>query len=420
MVTVSEPRAWRQARSAELPWWPLAVVVMGYPLAWPLGLAPFLPIAGALLMAALLAARGGVVVLPGVTPFLVLAAWACPAVLALDGAGRLFGWGLRAATLASVAVALLYVTNARSASRERVVDALAVLWAATVLGGWLAVLFPDGGFTTPVGHLAPQGLLDNELVRTLLRPRFAETQEPWGVPEPLHRPAAPFPYANSWGVAMVLLTPVALAAMVRRRPVRWLLVGLLVAAVVPAVASSNRGMFLGFAASAAYVVVRQSLSRRVRGAVLSLVTVVILAVLTVALDLPARVSERQKYSTTTEGRASLYAETWERALQSPVLGWGAPRPSVVHEVAVGTQGQVWTMLFSFGMVGLTLFALALIGLLVRTWPRSEPTELLLLHATLVAAVSVVGFYGLDTMQWLTIALVGGVLLRDHHRQRASP
>jgi len=56
------------------------------------------------------------------------------------------------------------------------VAALAGLWVTVVAGGWLALLAPDLTFTTPVGHLVPQGLLGNALVHDMLVPTMAEIQ----------------------------------------------------------------------------------------------------------------------------------------------------------------------------------------------------------------------------------------------------
>ncbi|WP_344041415.1 O-antigen ligase family protein [Nocardioides panacihumi] len=407
---VSEPAPGRGV----LPAWPLLVVLAGFPLAWPLGLTAFAPAVLAVVMAVLLARRGGCRLLPGVAPLLLFVAWTVPCGLMVDSGARLAGWGLRQVTLAAVAIVVVYVTNApERVTRARVIGALTVVWATVVVGGWLGVLAPDLTFTTPVGRLVPSGLLGNDLVHRMFVPTMAEVQTPWGAPAPFNRPAAPFLYANGWGAALVLLTPVTIATLVttRRAWVRWSVSILLLASVVPAVASSNRGMFLGLGVSTVYVAVR--LVARARGRTLMLLAAgaVVATALAVRLDVLARIADRQQYSTSTEGRMSLYAETWHRTLQSPLLGWGAPRPSLRHEVSVGTQGYVWSVMFSYGLVGLVLVALFLGGAVVRTWRVLDDTAILL-HASLVGAVVIVVFYGLDVMQWLTIGSLAALLLRE--------
>ena len=402
------------ATAPVLPAWPLVVMLVGFAVAWPLGLSAVAPLALAGVMAVLLVRSGRPAVLPGVAPLLLLTAWAGVCGLMVDSGGRLAGWALRVATLAGVAVVVVYVTNApERLPRGRLVAALAGLWVTVVAGGWLALLAPDLTFTTPVGHLVPQGLLGNALVHDMLVPTMAEIQRPWGAPTPFARPAAPFPYANGWGAAIVLLTPVAAATMVgtRNRATRWAVSGLLLASVFPAVASSNRGMLLGLTVSAAYVGLRLAARRRVVPLLVLAGCAAVATVLGGRLGAFDRIAERQTYSSSTQGRASLYAETWQRTWESPLFGWGAPRPSVHHEVSVGTQGYLWSLMFSYGLVGLLLFATFLVGAILRTWWVADD-QALLLHAVLVGAVAIVGFYGLDVMQWLTVGVVAALLLRE--------
>jgi hypothetical protein len=409
------------ATTPELPAWPLLVMLVGFPVAWPLGLSAVVPSLLAAVMAALLARRGRVVLVPGVAPLVLLTAWAVVCGLRVDSPDRLAGWALRVVTLATVAIVVLYVTNApERLTRPRVCAALAVVWATVVGGGWLALLAPELTFTTPLGRLVPPTLLDNPLVHDMFVPTMAEIQTPWGAPAPFVRPAAPFPYANGWGAAVVLLTPVAVATLLvtSRRGGRWAIVVLLGASVAPAIASSNRGMLLGLAVSAAYVGIRLAARARIRRLLLLAGGALVATALAARLGALSRIAERQQYSSTTEGRASLYAETWHRAGESPLFGWGAPRPSLHHEVSVGTQGYVWAILFAYGMVGLLLFATFLLGATVRTWRVADDAGLLL-HAVLIGAIAIVGFYGLDVMQWLTIGAVAALLLRERDDRRPA-
>ncbi|MFT4288902.1 O-antigen ligase family protein [Nocardioides sp.] len=420
MAAVCEP-ATGAAPARVLPWWPLGAMLVGFPLWWLLGVTMFVPAALAVTMVALMVRARRWRIAPGVVPLLLFVAWTVPCALMIDTAGRMIGWGLRVSTLATIAIVVVYVLNApERITRDRLIGGLTVVWATVVAGGWAAVLAPDLTFTTVVGHLVPRDLLGNELVHDMLVPTMAEIQTPWGAPEPFNRPAAPFPYANGWGAAIVLLTPVAVTALMtaHRRRTRWLVGLLLAASVVPAVASSNRGMFLGLGAAAMYVVFRLALSGRVRVLVVALVGLAALVVALIQLGALGAISNRQEYSSSTEGRASLYAETWQRTLDSPIFGWGAPRPSLHHEISVGTQGYVWSVMFSYGLVGLALFAIFLAGLVLRTWRVADDVSLVL-HASLVGAMVIVPFYGLDVMQWLTIGTLGALLLRSRAARLAQ-
>jgi hypothetical protein len=404
-----------------LPAWPLGLLLWGYPVFWFLGLAPFALMGVGLIMIALLAVRRRTVVVPGVLPWFAFVAWVAVAALMLDSPMRLIGYGFRFANLVAVGVVLLYVVAARERlTTRRALAGLIALWLTVVAGGYLALIAPEVRLTTPVGMLLPGALTSNEYVHDLMFPVFAEVQEPWGAPEPFNRPAAPFPYANSWGAAMVLLTPIAVAMMAHTRSWRvkaLILVGL-AASAVPAVASSNRGMFLGLGLGIVYVAVRLAGRGRVGPFLAVVAGGGAVAAALVSAGLLDAIATRQEHSDTTSGRASLYSETFIRTMDSPFLGWGAPRPSLVHDISVGTQGHIWMLMFSYGFVGLGLFVWFLWGATVRTWP-APGTHRLWMHATLVAASVIIFYYGLDNMQMVVVAVVAGLLLRDRYR-RADP
>ena len=143
------------------------------------------------------------------------------------------------------------------------------------------------------------------------------------------------------------------------------------------------------------------------------------AAVLVANGLIAQVAQRQQYGQSIGVRLDLYRETFERTLQSPLLGYGAPRPSAVQEISVGTQGYMWMLMFSYGFVGLALFLMFLWGSTLRTW-RSPGDVDLVLHSVLVVASVVVIFYGLDIMQLVAIMLVAAVLLRRRYGLENHP
>jgi hypothetical protein len=382
---------------------------------WALGLLPFHLLIMSVPMAAYLIQRGRVTIVPGTFPWIAFVVWMLPCALMLDSFGRLVGWGVRFSQFAGVAIAMVYLINAAATlTVRRVLTALSFTWVFVIFCGYLGMLWPDTTLTFTTGRLLPASVLENEYVRDLVFPGFSEVQEPWGAEEPFVRPAAPFAYSNGWGAALVILTPVAVATALERGTIRailWLMVGG-VLAVPPAVASTNRGLYLGIIVGVGYVVVRLLL----RGRWLAFLWVCILSsavlfLLSVSGALQA-ILERQEVVNTTEGRAVLYAETFERSLESPILGYGAPRPSFSTEITAGTQGALWNALFCFGFVGLALFLWFLIGAALRT--ASAPnTAALWAHTSIVCMVAVSAFYGLDS-QMLTIGLVIGLLLRERY------
>ncbi|WP_340295326.1 O-antigen ligase family protein, partial [Aquipuribacter hungaricus] len=418
----------RQGRRADgrgpapLPSWPVDALLWGFPVWWVLGLTPFVVILFAGVMALLLVARGRVSVLRGTGPWYGYVLWVGPCALALDNASRFIGFGQRWANLLATAVVVLYVSNARERlPSRRVVGGLVALWVVVVVGGYLGVLWPGTRLTTPVGLLLPGAITGNSYVQDLVFPPFAEVQQPYGAPEPYNRPSAPFPYANGWGSAIALLTPVAVAAvlMTPRRRTRTFVVLVMVAASVPMLASLNRGMFLALGVAVVYVMTRLLL----RGRVWQFAALVVAGCGALgafaASGLFEGISSRTTYSSTNVGRMAIYQETFERTLASPVIGYGAPRPSEILDISAGTQGHFWMVMFSYGFVGLGFFLWFLWGATVRTAAAPTTAELWL-HATLVVASMTIFYYGLDTMQMLAVTLVAVVLLRGRVEPATAP
>ncbi len=403
-----------------LPSWPVTATVAAFPIWWALGLSLVMPLVLAGVMLALMLLHRRIEIVPGVIPWLGFCVWVVPCALMLDTGLRIVGYGLRSAQLFSVAVVLLYVINAREKfTLRKAVLGITWLWVAVVVGGYLGMIWPDVRLTTVPGMMLPGSLAEDEYLRDLFFPPFAEVQQPWGSPEPFNRPAAPFPYSNNWGGAIAILTPIALAALgvVRRHAVRVGIVLVLAASLAPIGASSNRGMFLALAGALGYVAIRLA----VRGHWAPFVGLAAVGLSGMVFytygGVAAGIETRQTYSDTTQGRGILYVETLERTLHSPILGYGAPRPSTTVEVSVGTQGWIWTLMFSYGFVGLALFLIFLFGVVVRCW-RAPGTVRLLMHSSLIAVCVMISYYGLSTAQLAVIAVIAGVLLRDG--REASP
>lgn len=408
--------------SPELPAWPVVLLLWGMPLWWVLGLLPFVSFGMLVVLGFFLIGTRRVVLLPGTLPLCALACWMLACAVMLDSAMRLVGFGFRWAMLAAAAVTLLYIVNCRATDRV-LLSGVAVIGALVIAGGWLGLLVPHGGFETPVARLMPSVLWSNEMVRDLLGVRFAEVQQPWGAGEAFRRPSAPFPYTNGWGCAIALLAPLLLAWREIAGP-PWARIAVwlgLLAALAPAIATRNRGMLLILGV----VVVAQlaGLVRRgdhTRFALLG-TSAAAAAAGFVALGGWQLIEERQSYGDTTAGRASIYAETWSAVLSSPVLGFGAPRPSQEIGISLGTQGAWWTLLFSFGFVGAGLFLAFLLRVLGSTHAvacAGVRTDGLWLHSALVGAMAAGFFYGFDIIHLLLIVVSAGILLRRRAGQGA--
>lgn len=405
---------------AELPGWPVLVLLWGMPVWWALGM---LPVAGAIMavpMVAFLLRRGQITLVPGVLPWLAFVAWMIPCALMLDSLGRVMGFSMRFTQFAAIAVALVYIVNARqSLTVRRVLAGVTFVWVFVIVGGYLGMLWPEAALTYTVGRLLPDSVLANEYVSDMVFPPFAEIQTPYGAEQPFLRPSAPFAYANGWGAAIAILTPIAVGAAIARRTAKatvWLIIGI-AASLPPAIATTNRGLFVGIIAAVGYVLIRLVL----RGKWLPFLWVgALAAALSVVLALSGLlegIADRQNTVDTTVGRGTLYAEAFARTLQSPILGYGAPRPSYTTEIAAGTQGMIWNAMFCFGFVGLALFTIFLLGALLRT-AAAPNVAALWLHSSVVAAAVMSIFYGLDR-HMLVICLVLGLLLRERYAEQSG-
>ncbi len=396
----------------ELPAWPVLCLFWGTPIWWVLGLFPFSGAVVAPVMLYYLLLRRSVWLAPGTLSYLALVGWMVTGFFVKEP-GDEFSVTIRFVQYASVAVLIVYVVNARARlTTDRLLAALTALWWFVIAGGYLGLLMPYGRLTTTVGSLLPEGIASNQYAQQLLFPQFAEVQTPYGASVPFLRPAAPFYYANGWGAAMTLLIPVAVAFALRRGTTRakfYTLVGVALT-LPPAVTANNRGMFLALGVALCVVLIRTAAIGR-WNFVVGYVMLAAGAVFTMLqLGLVESVLERAATGQSTEGRTRLYTETLQRTLDSPIVGYGAPRASFTTEVTVGTQGAVWTAMFCSGFVGLMLLLYFLFGAVRRTWHLRSPSGLWL-NASLVATCVMSAYYGIDGMLVL-LGAVSAMLLRD--------
>lgn len=393
------PRAPRGFRDpVDLPLWPVAAALLGTPVWWVLGIGDMIWAVMGVAMAALLARRGRVEVPRGFGVWLLFLVWMVVSVIGIDTAGRLIGFGYRLVLYLAMTTLFIYIYNARRRITLRTVGGLLTgYWLITVVGGYIGVLFPLFSITTPLALVLPDALTSNELVSEMVYRRVTQYDpDSFLALEP--RPSAPFLYTNSWGNAYSLLLPIVVAYLVDIRGTRrfWWLLAAIPASFVPAFLTLNRGMFLGLGVAAAYIAVRFLLRGDLRAlaglGVLGLAVAVALQVLPVE----ERLTERVETSSSTEDRANLYQEAFDRTLESPLLGYGAPRPSETPGApSVGTQGHFWTVLFSHGFPGVALFVLFLVVLLVKTWRSPTLFGLAANTACLVILVEIF-YYGVLT------------------------
>lgn len=396
-----------------LPAWPLLALLFGLPLFWVTGLSLIAAPVLAAVMLVCLALRGGIRSAPGTLLWLALLAWIVVCALSLTSMIQGVGFALRWLDLVAVGIAFVYYVNApERVNPRRVLSGFVTIWMTMVFLGLLALVLPEVRFTTPLALLLPDFLMSNELARELMMPRLAEVQQPWGAEEPFVRPAAPFPYTNSWGMAYALLTPLVLVriGMMRRWAARVPMIVVVAASMVPAAQTSNRGMLIALGLVATFVALRLLLAGHLRRAVV-MVGVLCggVAALTAGGVFEA-IADRQAVSDTTSGRSGIYRETLQAVLESPLVGWATPRMDVSIGIALGTQGFAWQLMFSYGFVGLAVFLLFFARVLTATW-RLHGMLAYVLQGVIATAMVTIWFYGLGVTQCLILLLACAMLCR---------
>ena len=403
----------RMSTPRELPRWPLTVMFVLFPLWWVLGPgeAVWILLAGVMLL--LLNRHGRIRIPRGFGIWLLFLLWMVCSVIGIDTEGRMIGFIYRALLYLTVTVAFLYVYNARVTLTPRyVLGVLTIFWLVVVAGGYLGVLWPLFSINTPLLAVLPQWLTTNDLIQEMVVRRATQyNPNSWLQLDP--RPSAPFLYTNGWGNAYSVLTPMVIAylALVRRERRFWWLLPVVPLSFVPAFLTLNRGMFIGLGVALAYILIRSVLQGNFR-AILTVVGIAVLAsVALVTLPIAERLTERVESSSSTEDRASLYIEAFERTLEQPVFGYGSPRPSeTTGAPSVGTQGQFWMVMFSHGFPGAALFMGWLAWAYLRSLRERDPVGLACNTVLLLTLVESL-YYGIMTAGLMVAMLAAAVALR---------
>ncbi|RLP84940.1 O-antigen ligase domain-containing protein [Micromonospora sp. BL4] len=410
-----------------LPRWPLLIMFGLVPLWWLAGAFYLIwPLFGAVLLA-LLIVRGRVPLPPATGIWLLFLALVLLSATQLPTPVSLLPFGLRLGFYVTALVVGVYVYVY---ARERgdvpgALVPLCIFWFGLVVLGWLGVLAPRFELTTPLEVLLPGGVAGHPYMQDLVHVSAAEYSKL--SLNPIYRPTAPFPYTNNYGSAYAMTLPCVVAyTMLRRRGIlRWALLVSLPLSLAPAFLTLNRVMFASLGVGLAVLGVRAALRGNVRvGA--SVVGVLIIGGLTTLLIPVAElINNRVESSDTNTDRLSLYAEVIRRMWDSPWLGYGAPVTvdTVTAEVPVGTQGQLWTVLFSHGVPALLCFlAWFVIATLKSARARSAPGQWLAVVP--VICLVQIPFYGMAdptiAVAYFAVAVAMALAEQEAGPRGASP
>lgn len=384
-VPGTEPPATKVARRA------FVVGIVGLPAWWVLGLASAVPLLITVPMAWDLWTRRGVRIPRHFGWWLLFLVWVvigvgtlwatAPGTADAGGSTRILVFGFRLLWYVACTVMLLWIGNtpARLVPDRLLHRVFGSVFVVAVAGGLIGVLLPDLAVTTLAERVLPGGLRGNEFVRTLVSAEFADVQTVLG--DEGARPKAPFPYTNTWGSVMALSLVYFLAAAARGQR-RWRPAVLLVlaVAVVPVVLSLNRGLWLALIAAAAGVLVLAALRRHTLALAGLVGMLVFLGVAITSTPLGETVFSRLDHPHSNDRRSQLIVATIASMSEgSPAVGYGSTRDAAGTFTSIaggatadcaacgvpplGTQGQLWLVLFSQGWIGaaffLTFFVLAL-------------------------------------------------------------
>lgn len=381
------------------PAWPIAALLLGYPVWWALGFGGLSVVVLAVPMGIILWRRRPIQVPRGFGLWLLLLAGYLVSGLMLAemppgtygelGLGRFLGYSMRLALYLSLLIMVLYLGNLteRELPQLRLVRMLGVLFITTVAGGLLGVLAPGFSFTSPVELVLPGRLADNSFVQNLIHPTAAQTQKVLGYASP--RPEAPFEWANAWGsnVSVLLVWFVVGWWVYGTRRRKALTVAVIALAAIPIAYSLNRGLWIGIGLGVVYLIVRVGGRTRV-----TLCAAAATGALVFALSpLAPLVVQRLDNPHSNDIRAFTVSATIEAATHSPVIGFGNTRNATGNHRTIttgktgwcpgcghpplGGDGQLWLMLITQGFVGAALYVAFFVGAIRRHWTDRTPIGL---------------------------------------------
>ncbi|MBB2995995.1 hypothetical protein [Paeniglutamicibacter cryotolerans] len=369
---------------------PLTLLLLGFPLWWFLGLSAILPVVIAVPLAIQLSRKKNLVVPKGFGWWLLFLIWVlassfllwadAPGAVPGGGLSRIMVYGYRLSWYLSCTVVLLWIINSkkRDVSDTRVVRLIGWMFVVTVAGGLLGMILPKFEVTSLVEMILPRSLSSNGFVNSIVHPAAANLTTFLGRDE--YRPIAPFAFANSWGSNLSMYLPFFVLGWFTADAGWRRFVGpvVLVLAVPPIVYSMNRGLWaslgLGLVILIGYLLIRGHRKHRLRIVVALVCAVTIGSVAFAMSPLAGTATERLDTAHSNDRRAQLLAQTVLSTAQgSPIVGFGSTRDVQGSFASIagggtpdcpacgvpplGTQGHLWLVIFSQGLLGAVFFLL---------------------------------------------------------------
>ena len=351
----------RQGLLARNPAWPVAALLVGYPIWWLLGVADFMWIVLAVPMTVRMiawAAHGTRrIKLPpgfGIWLLFLIAAIAGVLVLNLTAPGtivspvshRVLSYANRTLTYLGVTVLLLYVGNLteKELPRRRLAWMLGLIAVYATIGGLAALAMPHLTLPSPALHLLPKSARANTFIQASMHPALAQVQNVLGTAK--GRPKAPFDYTNTWGECLTIMVPWLLAGwwVAKRRWQRLIAVGTVIACIPPFLYSLNRTAWVAAGLAVGYLAVRMAAKGRIALLAGTLTGIALVGILVLATPLQSVVAGRlsHPHKSSDQLRSGLASLTIADALSSPIIGYGDTRQKQgsSRSIAIGPYEQV--------------------------------------------------------------------------------
>ena len=426
------------------PGWPLALAFVPFPLWWVMGWTEIMPVAMGLIMGVMLLRRRRVEMPKGFGWWALYLVWSLAGLFVLgvpaygavvDSAStRIFTAAYRLVWYTAITLAGLYVLNTRrEVPTRRVVRIFALMFIWVMAGGILGILAPNLQFSSLMELVLPTSVSRVPFVMHMIHPSAAQLMDVLGYASP--RPSAPFAYTNTWGVNLAVLMPFFAAGWFGRGAGwrRYVAPVIAVLAVVAVIFSLNRGLWVALAVVAAFVAVRAGLQGR-PGLIVGMTAAgLALAAVVVFSPLSGMVEARLSSAGSVQGRTNLSTLAVTSVAQtSPIIGLGSTRNvqgnfnSIAGGAtvncprcsppALGTQGQLWLVVFCQGFVGALLYLGFFAAAFLRNFNRRTPIALLGLNVIVLSTVTMPVYNSFGTGLMIVMVAIG-LMARE---ERALP
>lgn len=422
------------------------MLFIGYPLWWLLGLTEGALLACAALLALELVQQRRLAFPRGFGLWALFLVWSLIGVFVVQvaapggvddrGGTRYLTWALRLLTYLAGTVIILYIGNSRSEfPTPRVMSVFGWMFVWIVLGGTLIFVAPGLTFPSLLESALPRRISSIPFVLSLVHPSVVETQNYLGVIT--LRPSAPFSFANEWGVNYICFLPFFVYSWcVKARGLRRVVgISLLAVSVVPVIYSLNRALWAALLLAAVFLAVRSAAAGHLKMIGALLVALVIVGGAVMTPPFSTTLQQRFTAHDSNEGRASLAGLTLESvASTSPVIGFGTTRKyqGAFNSISLGstsecphctppplgTQGQLWSAVFTTGIGGLAFF-LSFFLLMIWRHLRLYSLEVNASLLVLLSFIATLPFYDLSGPALFAVMAAAAVLWREELRLKST-